>query len=70
MLNQLFSEFEQSIKCSDTKMDIESLDLTIKQLSVFYEQNAYEFEEKLLMLSDAKVYFLSDTLNYYTKHYE
>ena len=39
----------------------------MKQLGSFYENNAYEFEEKLLMLSEAKVFFLTDTLHYYTK---
>lgn len=39
----------------------------MKELSGFYDQNAYDFNDKHLMLTEAKVVFLSDMLNFFAK---
>jgi hypothetical protein len=44
--------------------------MTLKELHTYYDQNAFDFDEKDLMLSEAKAAFLFDTLYFFSKNYE
>jgi hypothetical protein len=41
--------------------------MTLRELSNFYDANAYDFKEKLPMLNEAKIVFLKDILAYFAK---
>lgn len=70
LINQLFSEFDQQIKQQGPSFDPSSIDMTLKELSNFYEQNAFDFNSKDLMLAEAKAAFLFDTLYFFSKNYQ
>lgn len=51
-------------------MDVSTIDMTLKELHSFYEQNAFDFIEKEYMIAEAKATFLFDTLHFLSKNYE
>lgn len=46
------------------------MELTLRQLAQVYGQNAFDFDEKGLLLAEAKAQFLQDALFFVTKRLE
>lgn len=69
LLTQLFTEFDQQIK-QQQKVDMNHIDQTLKEVHGVYEQNAIDFTDKYLLLSEAKAHFLFDILFQVSKKVE